>query len=59
MASLKVKLVRSLMDAKKDQIAAAYSLGLKKIGDVSIWPDDAATMGMIQKIIHFVVYEEE
>ena len=47
------------MDAKKDQIAAAYSLGLKKIGDVSIWPDDAATMGMIQKIIHFVVYEEE
>ena len=33
MANLEVKLVKSLIGSKKDQIATASSLGLRKIGD--------------------------
>ena len=32
-ANLEVKLVKSLIGSKKDQIATASSLGLRKIGD--------------------------
>ena len=31
-----IKLVKSLIGRKKDQIARANSLGLKKVGDVSL-----------------------
>ena len=51
---MKIKLVKSLIGSKKDQIATAYSLGLKKIGDVTEQPDNAATQGKITKIIHLV-----
>ncbi|MBQ6419479.1 MAG: 50S ribosomal protein L30 [Clostridia bacterium] len=50
MAELKVKLVKSLIGCKKDQIATAYSLGLRKIGDASVQPDNAQTKGKINKI---------
>ena len=50
MATIKVKLVRSLIGYKKDQIATAQSLGLRKIGDVSEQPDNAQTRGKIKKI---------
>ena len=50
MAEVKVKLVRSLIGDKKDQIATAQSLGLRKIGDVSVQPDNAQTRGKINKI---------
>ena len=56
---MKIKLVKSLIGSKKDQIATAYSLGLKKIGDVTEQPDNAATQGKIHKIIHLVVVEED
>ena len=49
-----VKLVKSLIGSKKDQIATAESLGLRKIGDVTVQPDNAATQGKIKKIIHLV-----
>ena len=52
--ALQVKLVHSLIGAKKDQIATAQSLGLRKIGDVTTQPENAATMGKINKIIHLV-----
>ena len=35
MAQISIKLKKSLIGSKKDQIATAYSLGLKKIGDVT------------------------
>ena len=41
MANIKVKLVKSLIGSKKDQIATANALGLRKIGDTSIQPDNA------------------
>ena len=50
MAEVKVKLVKSLIGCKKDQIATAKSLGLRKIGDVTVQPDNAQTQGKIHKI---------
>ena len=58
MASIKVTLVKSLIGRKDDQIATAYSLGLKKIGDVTVQPDNAATKGKVTKITHLVKVEE-
>ncbi len=53
-ATIQVKLVKSLIGSKKDQIATAESLGLRKIGDVVTQPDNAATKGKVAKIIHLV-----
>ena len=53
-----IKLVTSLSGRKKDQVATANSLGLKKIGDVTVQPENAATLGKIQKISHLVEVQE-
>ena len=53
-----IKLVKSLIGRKKDQIATANSLGLKKVGDVSVQPENEATIGKIQKISHLVEVTE-
>ena len=53
-AGLKVKLVKSTIGAKKDQIATANALGLFKIGDEKIQPDNEQTKGKINKISHLV-----
>ena len=58
MANINVKLVRSLIGCKKDQIATAQSLGLRKIGDTVSQPDNAATRGKITKIIHLIEVTE-
>ena len=58
MAEIKVKLVKSLIGSKKDQIATATALGLHKIGDVSVQPDNAQTRGKINKISHLLAVEE-
>jgi large subunit ribosomal protein L30 len=58
MAQLKVKLVKSVIGCKKDQIATAQALGLRKIGDVSIQPDNEQTKGKVAKIIHLVEVSE-
>ena len=57
--ALKVTLVKGLAGKKKDQIAIAASLGLRKTGDVSVQPDNAATKGKIFKISHLVEVTEE
>ena len=53
-----IKLGKSLSGRKKDQVATANSLGLKKIGDVTVQPENAATLGKIQKISHLVEVQE-
>ncbi len=53
-SSLQIKLVKSLIGVKKDQIATANSLGLRKIGDTTCQPDNAATQGKIAKIVHLI-----
>ena len=53
-ATVSVKLVRSLNGRSVKQIATANSLGLKKVGDVCVQPDNAQTNGKIAKISHLV-----
>ena len=50
-----VKLTKSLSGRGEKQIATARSLGLKKIGDVTVQPDNAQTAGKIARISHMVV----
>ena len=50
-----IKLVKSLIGRKKDQIATANSLGLKKVGDVSVQPENEATLGKIQNTFRISV----
>ena len=57
-AGLQIKLVRSLIGSKKDQIATAASMGLRKIGDGANQPDNAATRGKVNKILHLVEVTE-
>ncbi len=57
-AGLKVKLVKSVIGCKKDQIATVEALGLHKIGDEVIQPDNASTKGKIAKVIHLVEVTE-
>ena len=54
MANIKVKLVKSLIGCKADQIATAHSLGLKKIGAETVQPDNEQTKGKINKISFLV-----
>ena len=53
-ACLQVKLVKSTIGSKKDQIATVEALGLHKVGDVRIQPDNAQTRGKINKVCHLV-----
>ena len=58
MAQLKVKLVKSLIGSKKDQIATAQALGLRKIGEETDQPDNPQTKGKVAKIIHLIEVTE-
>lgn len=58
MADVKVKLVRSLIGSKKDQIATAHALGLRKIGDESTQPNNPQTQGKVKKISHLIEVTE-
>ena len=52
--SVQVKLVKSLIGSKKDEIATAHALGLHKIGDVATQPDNPQTQGKVRKISHLI-----
>lgn len=58
MADVKVKLVKSLIGSKKDQIATAHALGLRKIGDVSVQPNNPQTLGKVKKLSHLLEVTE-
>ena len=47
---LNIKLVKSLNGRLDKHIATAASLGLRKIGDVTVQPDNDQTRGKIAKI---------
>ena len=51
---MKVKLIKSLIGSKKDQIATAHALGLFKVGDSSEQPDNPQTAGKVKKISHLI-----
>ena len=50
MANLNIKLVKSLNGRLEKHIATAHSMGLRKIGDTTVQPDNAQTKGKIAKI---------
>ena len=50
MANLRIKLVKSLNGRLDKHIATAQSLGLRKIGNVTVQPDNTQTRGKIAKI---------
>lgn len=57
-AQVKIKLVRSLIGSKEGQKATANSLGLYKVGDERVQPNNPQTLGKINKIIHLVEVTE-
>ena len=59
MANLKIKLVKSLNGRLDKHIATAHSLGLRKIGDCTVQPDNPQTRGKIAKIGYLVQVTEE
>lgn len=58
MAEIKVTLVKSIIGSKKDQIATVQSLGLRKIGDSTVQPNNPQTLGKVRKVAHLVKVEE-
>ena len=58
MADYRIKLIKGFQGRKDDQLATAHSLGLRKIGDVTIQPDNEATKGKIAKIAHLIEVTE-
>ena len=56
---MKITLKKSLIGSKKDQIATAISLGLKKVGDTTEQPDNAATRGKVAQIGYLLQVTEE
>ena len=59
MANITIKLVKSLNGRLEKQIATANSLGLRKIGDITVQPDNDQTRGKIAKIGYLLQITEE
>ena len=54
MADIQITLKKSLIGSKKDQIATAHALGLRKIGDSSVQPENPQTAGKMKKLAHLI-----
>ena len=59
MANLTIKLVKSLNGRLEKQVSTANSMGLRKIGDVTVQPDNDQTRGKIAKIGYLLQVTEE
>ena len=59
MANLNVRLVKSLNGRLEKHIATANSLGLRKIGDHTVQPDNDQTRGKIAQIGYLLQVTEE
>ena len=59
MANLNIKLVKSLNGRLARHNATAESLGLRKIGDSTVHPDNEATRGKIAHIGYLLQVTEE
>ena len=57
--NLKIELVKSLNGRLKKHIATANSMGLRRIGDVTVQPDNAQTRGKIAQIGYLLQVTEE
>ena len=59
MATFKIKLVKSLNGRLDKHIATANSLGLHKIGDSTVQPDNPQTRGKLAQIGYLLQVVEE
>lgn len=59
MANLKIELVKSLSGRLGKHIATANSLGLHKIGNKTVQPDNPQTRGKIAQISYLLKVTEE
>ncbi len=59
MANIKVTQVKSVIGRPETQRRTMRGLGLKKIGDSNVLPDNESTRGAIFKVKHLVKTEEE
>lgn len=59
MAQLRIKLVKSLSGRLEKHIATAESLGLHKIGNETVQPDNPCTRGKIAQIGYLLCVTEE
>ena len=59
MANINIKLVKSLNGRLVKHKATAEALGLRKIGDTTVQPDNAATRGKIAHIVYLLQVTEE
>ena len=57
--NLNIKLVKSLNGRLQKHIATANSLGLRKIGDITVQPDNDQTRGKIAKIGYLLQVTQE
>jgi len=59
MANLKIELVKSLNGRMVKHIATANSLGLHKIGNSTVQPDNPQTRGKVAQISYLLKVTEE
>ena len=59
MANLRIKLVKSLNGRLEKHVATANSLGLHKIGNETVQPDNPQTRGKLAQIGYLVKVTEE
>ncbi len=52
--SVSIRLKKSLIGASRRQVLVAASLGLKRVGDVVVQPNNEATTGKLSKIAHLL-----
>ena len=57
--NLNIKLVKSLNGRLQKGIATASALGLRKMGDITVQPDNDQTRGKIAKIGYLLQVTEE
>lgn len=57
MGKMKVTLVRGLAGRPEDQRLVVRSLGLRKLHQSSILPDNASVRGMVRRVSHLVVVD--
>lgn len=57
MEKIKITLTSSLIGAKPNQKATAMSLGLNKIGDVTVQNNDASVLGKARILAHLIKVE--
>jgi len=58
-ADIKIKLTKSLNGRHRKHIATAKSLGLSKVGDETVQPDNPQTRGKINQIDYLISVTEE